>query len=198
LRTYSAPIETGLTIRGTASRGARAALAAIAIAIGLLSGCGDSGSSDSDSDVHRAPAAERSRFIAAADPICRRAVRETAALKLTPSTAPNANILTPTTEGLVRPGVPILTREAARLRALRPRPDDSDLRKYLGLFDPILVLAEERLRLGESKTPTIEQARALENDIVELENAQATYATSFGFKVCGTGFFDALTSNPTN
>jgi hypothetical protein len=171
------------------------AVAAIAFGIALLPGCGGSGSSDGD--LHSAPAAERSRFAAQADPICRQAVRKVKALRIVPSARPNSNALSTITESLVRPGILILSQEAARLRALQPRPDDSDLDRYLGLFDPILVLAQQRLQLAAQRRPDIERAHKVENDISSLENAQAAYAKSFGFKVCGTGFFAALGNSPS-
>ena len=177
-----------------APRGLRLALPAVALGIALLPGCG--GSDSSDADVHQAPAAERTRFAAHADPICSDAVRQIQSLQATPTPAggPNSNPLSAVTESIVRPGIPILSREAARLRAIEPRPDDSDLQRYLGLFDPILVLSEQRLSLAQHPDPA--RANELENDVEGLEQAQKAYAESFGFKECGTGFFAALTSNP--
>jgi hypothetical protein len=170
-------------------------LAAVALAIALLTGCG--GSDSSGSDQHGAPAAERARFAARADPICQEAVRKVKALRIVSSTRPDSNALSAITESLVRPGIAILSQEAARLRALQPRPDDSDLNRYLGLFDPILVLAQQRLQLAAQPRPDIERAHNTETDIGSLEDAQATYAKSFGFKVCGTGFFAALGNSPS-
>lgn len=158
----------------------------------LLPGCGGGGSDSGGST--RAGAAERARYVRTADPICKRTIEAIQRLNLAPSTGPHANILTPTTEGLVRPGIPILAREAARLRALQPRPNDVDLRTYLGIFDPILVLAEQRLRAGEK--PDTAEATRLENLIVGLENDQARAAHRFGFQYCGTGFFAAFGARP--
>ena len=130
----------------------------------------------------------------AADPICRRTIEAIQNLELAPSTGAHANVLTPTTEGLVRPGIPILSREATRLRALQPRPVDTDLQTYLGIFDPILVLSHQRLRAGGTADPTV--ANRLENLIAGLEEDQARAAHAFGFRYCGTGFFAAFGTKP--
>jgi hypothetical protein len=133
--------------------------------------------------------------VRAADPICKRSIEAIQRLNLAPSTGAHANILTPTTEGLVKPGIPILAREAAQLRALRPRPDDADLQTYLGIFDPVLVLAEQRLRAGENN-PDPAVANRLENLISGLEDDQARLAHGFGFRYCGTGFFASYGAKP--
>jgi hypothetical protein len=188
--TYSAPIAAGLRTRRGHPSAIRLVAAAVAFGITVLSGCG--GSDSTGTDLHAAPAAERIRFAAQGDPICRAAVQKIRALRIVPSTSPNSNALSSITDSLVRPGIRILTQEAAGLRSIQPRPDDSDLQRYLGLYDPILVLAQQRLDLAADPHPDSARAQRIEKDIAGLEQAQEDYAKSFGFKVCGTGFFAAL------
>ena len=128
-------------------------------------------------------------YIESADAICGAARREKRLLgrNLIPvGTAP----LDTTTEQLVAPGIEILEREAARLRAIQPRPENPSLETYLGLFDPILVLAEQRLQAGRSGDSGT--AATLENSVTDLEDAQRLAAVAAGLDECGLGFAAAL------
>jgi hypothetical protein len=178
------------------------ALVALTTAIAVsLAGCGG-GSSDSQSTTQAGPtsqppptdAGEKAGYVRRADAICRAANRRIGALA-TPTAARLRKAQSSplgTTELLVRPGTKILDREATRLRALQPRPTDPSLETFLGLWDPILLLADERLG-----TTDVDQAVRLEREVAVLEGDQEQAARRFGLRVCGPGFTQVLSSAAT-
>jgi hypothetical protein len=96
------------------------------------------------------------------------------------------------TDSLVKPGTEIIARQAARLRALRPRPESVALETYLGMFDPIVALAYQRLQAGNAHDPA--QSHELEILIAGLAAEQSAAARSFGLRECSIGFTEALAS----
>jgi hypothetical protein len=181
------------------SRG-RAALLLALCATALFTGCGSSGESAPETAVRSvdtapdrsASAVDKGRYVARAEAICRRALRETRALGrnlsgvLSNAPSPQQGI----TSGLVRPGTEILSREAAELRDLRPQPDSRLLEIYLGLFDPIVELGRQRLLAGTADEP--DRAHDLELMIASLGNEQSVAAHRFGLQACGVPFTRAL------
>lgn len=170
--------------------------------VGLVSvpaGCGNSevpspSTTDTTSREAQRPAssADRARYVERAEAICRKALGETHALGhelskvLSNADSPQKGI----TNGLVRPGTEILSHEAAELRSLKPTPNSRALETYLGLFEPIVELARQRLEAGDAEE--LEQARTLELMIATLEDEQSAAARQFGFHACGVGFTRAL------
>lgn len=90
----------------------------------------------------------------------------------------------------MRPGAEILSREADSLRNIEPQPTSRSLEVFLGLFDPILELARQRLQAGTSGDP--EQARRLELMIASLEDEQSAAARQLGLDACSVEFTNAL------
>lgn len=135
--------------------------------------------------------AERDRYSERAEAICRDGLRETRVLGrglpkvLASSDSPQKGI----TNGLVRPGTEILSREATKLRNLEPVPNSRALEVYLGLFEPIVELARQRLEAGVGDP---EQARKLELMITSLEDEQSAAARQFGLEACAVEFIRAL------
>jgi hypothetical protein len=119
-------------------------------------------------------------------------VKQTEAVGRRFQTAPPASSdpVAMTTTGLVEPGVKVLDREAAALRALQPRPADADLERFIGLFDPVLELARQRLAIRDSSGA--DEAHRLELLITELQGEQGDAARGFGLRVCGGRFVDQL------
>lgn len=180
------------------SRGRAALLLALFVAALFVAGCGGS---DDGGPITTAgppvaktqrPEVDGDRYTAQAEAICRRGRRETRALGrklpgiIASSTSPQQGI----TNGLVRPGTEILSREAADLRSLSPVPSSRSLQVYLGLFDPILELAQQRLEASSADDP--DRARALEQMIVSLGNEQSAAAREFGLRACTVSFTQAL------
>jgi hypothetical protein len=166
-----------------------------------LSGCGGSsgtntGSTATESTMpnsgQRETVAERVDYVKHAEAICARTVREIRALRrslpvvISHSQSTEEGI----TNGLVRPGIKVLDRQSAHLRALEPRPTSGTLESYLGLFEPIIALARQRLQAGEAMDP--KRGRALELLIAGLAGEQSALAKRFGFKICSVGFTEAL------
>ena len=178
------------------SRGRSALL--IALATAALTGCGGSRSATSETTdtvvpTHRtASDVDRGLYIAKAEAICRRGLRKTHALGrnlpevLSSSASPQEGI----TNGLVRPGTEILSREAAGLRNIRPAPNSRALEIYLGLFEPIVELAHQRLEAGTAGE--LERAHNLELMIASLGDEQSAAAHQFGLHACSVKFTRAL------
>lgn len=166
----------------------------------VFSGCGSSGNSAPTPTVgstgagldRPASRVDKAHYIARAEGVCRRGLRETRALgrNLSEIVANAASPQRGITNGLVRPGTEILSREAARLRGLRPRPDSQALEIYLGLFDPIVELGRQRLVAGNADDP--DRAHSLELMIASLGNEQSVAARRFGLKACSVPFTRAL------
>jgi 4-amino-4-deoxy-L-arabinose transferase-like glycosyltransferase len=176
---------------------ARAALAAGAVLGALmLAGCGgddpDGGptapSATRAEEPRDAVAPGKAGYIRRADAICAEAIAETRAFRkrlgsVPPPPAPSA--VAQFTEALVAPGIPILERQARRLRALpRPADDAETLEAYLGLFDVTSALLRERLRVGREGNLTV--GLELEDRIFAIGDEQLELAREYGFETCST------------
>jgi hypothetical protein len=170
------------------------------IATAAFSGCGGSNetsprtaSDASGRSAHRsAPRVDRTQYLKRAEAICSRSTRDTRALgrKLPQVFSRSSSAQEAITIGLVKPGIEILSRQASDLRGLGPAPNSRALKVYLGLFDPIIALARERLRAGTADEP--ERAHSLELMISGLGNEQSAAARRFGLRACSVYFTRAL------
>lgn len=127
-----------------------------------------------------------------AEAVCRRASAEAGAISahLAEAIAKSESQPEGINKGLVNPGVAILERESRRLRALRSPPESTDVTRFVGLFEPVIVLAHARAAAGEGSS--LQAQRELEQLIVGLTAEQSTFARRSGLKACETGFFEAL------
>jgi hypothetical protein len=91
---------------------------------------------------------------------------------------------------LVAPGIKILDRKASRFDSLRAASDSPDFNLYIGLFDPIIELAEQRLEAGRAEEP--ERGQALERLIAGLGDEQVTVARRLRLDACTVSFTEAL------
>jgi hypothetical protein len=177
----------------------RGLLAAL-IAAAAIGGCGKSagtGSEPQAQGAHRSTAqaetaAERATYTSHAERICQGSVREARGLRVS---LPNAishsfSAEEGITKGLVEPGIEILSRESRQLRGLEPRPASASLERFLGLFEPIVTLSQQRLKAGEDHN--LQRGHQLELLIAGLSHEQTDIAKRLGFKRCGIGFFEAL------
>jgi hypothetical protein len=181
---------------------ARLAALLIALTTALaFSGCGGANDSDNSSATATAPTPsataatpglDEAAYVRRAEAICRRSVAKTQALGrrlpeiVSSAPSPQQGI----TNGVVGPGIVILGEEAAALRKLGPPPASPALETYLGLFDPILELARQRLQAGIAEDP--ERARQLELMIADLGNEQSGASKRFGLRACSIEFNTAL------
>ncbi len=170
------------------------------IVVALFGGCGGSDETLTrsaagaiESSEHQpVPRIDRAQYLKRAEAICSRSAHEIHALgrALPRVFSQSGSYQKAITNGLVRPGIEILNTEAARLRSLGPAPSSRESEVFLGLFDPIIELAHERLRAGNSGDP--EHARTLELMIASLEDEQSAAARGLGLHACSLEFTHAL------
>jgi len=91
---------------------------------------------------------------------------------------------------LVAPGIRILDRESSRLGGLQAESDSPHFDLFVGLFDPMIELAEQRLEAGRAAEP--ERGQTLERLIAGLSDEQVAIARHLGLDACSVGFTAAL------
>jgi hypothetical protein len=147
-----------------------------ALVIGALpfQGCG--GGDDGGETPDRA----RRAAIASANANCREFGRSVRALGRGALAEPD--FAETITERVVRPSIPLLKRMAARQQALITDVDDPGFQLYATLFDPIIVLAQERLRSGLAEDA--QRSRELEDQMIDLGLEQVDAAREAGLIDC--------------
>jgi hypothetical protein len=180
------------------SRG-RSLLSVLAVAV-ILGGCGSSDSGETEAATETTSSTSRNahsgvdpaRYSKRAEGICARGVRETHTLGrrlaevVSNSATPEAAI----TNGVVKPGIEILEREGNSLRSLGQPPDSRTWQVFVGLYDPIVELARQRLQATAAGEP--ERARGIEQMIGRLEGERSAAARQLGLDSCGVQFSRAL------
>jgi hypothetical protein len=166
---------------------------ALAAGAGLvLSACGGGG--DATKPNTEAPAVPAA-VLAHADANCRAFLHETKRIATGALASPPANALELTTERLVKPSIPLLERIADRQQALEPAAHDPQFDLYANLFDPVVVLAHERLVAGqEGDYP---RSRELEEMLTDLGLEQRDAARGVGLNDCDVDFQHVLLSSLT-
>jgi hypothetical protein len=180
---------------------ARLATLLIALTAAMaVGGCGSNGGSDTAATSTAstpvphgaAPGLDKDVYVRRAEAICRRSVAKTQALGrripeiVSSAPSPQQGI----TNGLVGPGITILSDQAAELRSLGPPPASPELATYLGMFDPIIELAQQRLQAGRAGDSS--QAHRLELMVAALGGEQSTFARAYGLRACSVDFNTAL------
>jgi hypothetical protein len=170
---------------------AAAALVAVLCALGL-SACGGDGDGDGKAATEtRAPAA----VLAHANAICADFLRETKQLGKGALADPPSTALELTTERLIRPSIPLLESAATRMQALEPAADDLLFSLYADLFDPAVVLAEERLQAGLEGDAV--ESKRLEAALSSIDLEQRQAARILGLPNCDVDFQNVLLSSLT-
>jgi hypothetical protein len=166
----------------------------ILLAVSAFAGCG-SGSEATSPSTTQATASKP--FVTAADRVCREMQRETKQLGhgflARVASSPQHNLLRAETEILVRPGIRILDRAAARLRAVDERSEDPSLSVYVDLYEPLLQLAKLRLAAGEAED--LASAKNLEGQMEQIGAEQRVAARIAGLRDCRVDFLHALVSS---
>jgi hypothetical protein len=158
-----------------------------------LSGCGGSGSVSSPTAPAQADAAAMGRPTAVqTEAICARATDEaqSAAANLPNAMATASTPEEAITNTLVRPAIHILEKEAVALAALHSRSNSPVFSTFVGLFEPVLVLARQRLASG--RAASTDESHQLEYLTTTLTGEQVRLANSLGLPRCETDFFKAL------
>jgi hypothetical protein len=173
-----------------------AVLAAIAIG-----GCGG----DDEGTRTRPQASSEPRgqappaLLARANANCRRFLRQARELGKGAFSEGSGTILERATEQVIKPGIPLIEDMARRQQALARAGRDPALSLYADLFDPIVVLAQERLRSGRAAIRIgneLERERSgeLEDLMTDLGNEQMAVARGAGLRDCSVDFRKALVS----
>ena len=167
--------------------------AAIVIALAVaIPGCGGgSGRSGEASGGAASPAT-----IAKAEANCKRLRRQV--VRLGRRAFSGAPVPTETTERIVRPSLVLLEGFARRQQLLAKSSGDPAMLLYARLFEPIVVLAHERVSTGEryaagdSGASTL--ARGYENLMSTVATEQREAAQRVGLHACAIDFTSVLTN----
>ncbi|MGN6558576.1 MAG: hypothetical protein ACTHLH_11290 [Solirubrobacterales bacterium] len=173
-------------------------VAAVALAL-AVAGCGGS---DSSSTVPQGAAARQrsAAYLRKADEVCAAMLRRTKKLghefieKATGSNPPT--LLSLQTELLVKPGLAVLRDTARRLRGIAAEAEDPELSLYAGLYEPLIQLAELRLRAGREGDPA--ESQNLQRQMEEIGAEQRQVAAAAGLENCQADFLQALVSSWTS
>lgn len=159
-----------------------------AIAVGTLTSCG----SDSRPEA-RTPTARQA--FAHANANCRQLLRDVRQLAKGVLSGYSSN-LELTTEGFAKPGIRLEKHIARRQQRLQPAADDPRYSLYAELFDPIIVLAEQRLQAGQAGD--IAQSQLLQDQLTALGIEQRDAARRAGLRSCDVDFLDVMVRAATN
>jgi len=164
----------------------RRAVASLALAAVLVGGCGG-GDGSAESSKPRPATARR------AEAACRDFRREVEGIARGALANPPSTTAELMTERLVRPSIPALERIARRQQALEPAMANAQFDLYAGLFDPIVVLAQERLRAGRASE--LSRSKETERMLTELGVEQRAIARLLGLHACDVDFQHVLISS---
>lgn len=164
----------------------------LAVSAGLLlSACGGGGENNQSGKAGKLS----TTVVAHANAACRDFLREIRQIAEGALASPPNNVLELTTERLVKPSIPVLERVAARQQALEPAARDPRFDVYAELFDPIIVLAQQRLTAGREADYT--SSRGLENMLTDLGLEQRAIARGLGLTDCDVDYQHVLLSSLT-
>jgi len=171
-------------------RGGYGATAAIVLGL-AISGCG-SGAGGADNTM---AAAASPATVAKAEANCERLRRQV--IRLGRRSFAGAPVPVETTARIVRPSLVLLEGFARRQQLLAKSSGDPALLLYARLFEPIFVLAHERVRTGEryaagdAEASTL--ARGYENLMATVAAEQREAAQEAGLHACAIDFTRVLT-----
>ncbi len=154
----------------------------------LLASCGGAGE---QSDAEPLPHA----VVVSANANCRQLLREVKKLAAGVLSRGYANTLELTTEGFAKPGIRVVKHTGLRQQELERAADDPRFDLYADLFDPIVVLAEQRLEAGRGQD--LNRVARLQEQLTGLELLQRKAARNAGLVDCDTNFLDAMVRSAT-
>jgi hypothetical protein len=158
-----------------------------------LAGCGGGGDETAGATTARAATPTAPAVVAKADRICRQIAHELRAIGHRAAHSSATNGLELTTEGMIRPTIPVLAEAGRRLKALKPAAGNPSYDLFVDLFDPALVLAEKRLAAGRRGDHTSSQG--LEEQLTNLGETQRGAARDAGLVDCDVDFQRILASS---
>lgn len=169
---------------------ARFVVAIVAIALPVSACGGGSDSPRQETAAHPSPT-----VTAKANANCRDFFHEIKQIAKGALKNPPATVLELTTERLVGPSIPVLERTADRQQALEAKARNSQFDIYAELFDPIVVLAQQRLAAG--RRGDYIGSRGLESMLTDLALEQRALAHRLGLSDCDLDFPSILLSSLT-
>ena len=172
---------------------ARAALALAILAALVLSACGGSDGGDTTTASVKVPPP----ILAKASAICDDFLQETKQLGRGVLATPpsNSTALELTTDRLVKPSIPLLAKAARRMQALSPAARDPLFALYADLFDPAVVLAQERLAAGRAGDAV--KSKQLEDALSSIGAEQRRAARILGLPKCNVDYQNVLLDSLT-
>jgi hypothetical protein len=153
-----------------------------------LSACG--GSQDTQTVAKASPV-----VLAKANAICRDFREEAEQLGKGALANPPSSTLELTTERLVKPSIPLLESAARRMQALEPAAHSPLFDLYADLFDPAIVLAQQRLAAGRAGDAT--ESKRLEDALSSIGEEQRRAARIVGLPSCDVDYQNVLLSSLT-
>jgi hypothetical protein len=168
------------------------ALLAVVLAIGSgASSCGggDDGETarpPSEPDIGVIPAGVVSR----ADGNCRWMLRNVKRVARSVDLSDYTSGFQLTTEAFAKPGIKLVKSLARRQGSLRASADDPRFDAYVELFDPIIVLGEQRLKAGLAGQEA--RSKHLQDLLTELGDEQREAAGQAGLAACDVDFLEVL------
>jgi hypothetical protein len=169
----------------------RAGLVALALLVLVASVAGCGGGSETEATSTKADPA----IVAKADANCRQLRRKVVKLARNAfSGAPDPGVVT---ARLVRPTLVVLESFAHRQQQLARSSENPELQLYARLFDPIVVLAHQRVQAGQEYTAGVAEAstvaRGYENLMSSVAEEQREAARRAGLEACSIDFIRLLT-----
>lgn len=182
-----------------------AATVLVILLLGLLAACG--GSSGSSSSVAQSTAggaetigradAGPADYVAPANSVCRKMLRQAKQLGSEFATrfsrTRNPNLAAAAPRLLFKPGVAVIERSAARMRAVEAQHSDPRFAIYVGLYDPLVQLS--RLMLSAAEEGDIAETRNLQVQMEGIGAEQRTAARLAGIRDCQVDFLHALVAS---
>jgi hypothetical protein len=156
------------------------------IVAAVLTSCG--GGSAATTASSRSPASQRA--LVKADANCELMLREVKRLAKGVLSSGYKNNLQLTTEGFAMPGMRVVKRMARRQQALAAAIDDPRYDVYAGLFNPIIILAEKRVRAGQDED--LATSINLQERLTTLGIEQQLAANKAGLPACEINFLEAM------
>jgi hypothetical protein len=169
-----------------------AALTAALLALALAS-CGGSDDNGGAGPGSQAVEPLSATMAAKAEAGCRQLRRETRQIG---SSLPRGTVptnLEMTTDLLVAPSISVLERAAERQQGLEEEADNPEFGLYAGMFDPIIVLAQQRLAAGTANDATASEG--FEAMLTDLGDEQREVAARLGLHACQTDFQHVLVAS---
>jgi hypothetical protein len=171
----------------------RAAAAVGLLCLLALGSCGGGNGGDSGTGAQeegKATPQGESAALEQADANCRQMLRDVEKIAVKARGAAYGTSLVTVTESLAKPATRLVKQVAGRQRALVPAVDDPQFHLYVHLFDPIVVLAEERVRAGQAEDA--ERSQQLQYLLTNLGDEQRLAAHRAGLRECEVDFFAAM------